>query len=1152
MSRLDLRFLGSRSLILNSDLIKITADTQWALLAWIGMQADATHSRDVVTTLLWPEHSEVKARANMRKTLSRLRKLLPEHLHTTRTTVELEGNWSVDVVQFEQAIATSDFAQAVRLYNGDFLTELGLNSAEFQEWALLKREYLRREYTQALAQLTTSAIDRADYSTAYQHAWKRTEIDRFDEPAHCHVMLALAHLNRKHDALAQYDRLRQLLAGELGIAPAAQTTALYEKIKRESARSISVAQPKQHVAQHNLPIQHTPFVGRKTELRHLAERLHQPSCHLLTLLGMGGIGKTRLALELARQQLDSFPDGVWFVPLANIPNTGDVDAALVNTIANAVGIEFTLKITTNEQRRVHLLTRLKSMSCLLLLDNMEHLVEHVGLLVSILAVAPAVKLLVTTREPLNLRAEWSITLDGLPFPDEADDMADNGQAFDAVALFNVVAERVSMVQPTQGAVARITQLVMGMPLAIELAASWITTFSAQAIAQRIEQDANFLRAKWRDTPSRHRSLRAVFDTTLALLTTEEHDIFIALGVFKGGFTSDAATRVVGASPNILRSLADRALIRQFDTDRFVIHPLIGQFLAEKSAESPTYPAFEQAHAGHYLQWITSTHGQLSPDRNDPHAKTLRLEQDNCRQAWHTALARGAFELLSDAIKPAYQLGFLAETWRLLDEWFANTIDVLEARATRSKLEQTLLIRSIYGQARMYKMRAELDIAVARALAALALAQQLDDREIEVECRVVLGGIYIRQHALDSAETVLLTALDLCATVSDTRLKADTHHEVGQMYMHSGRYPQAIEQTAEAHALYTRLNDPAGISITANTLGGCNSNLGDYAQAQIWYTKALADIETITMATAPTYGNYGLTLFMLDEHAQAIDVFKTCQTVFQQGGDLLGMTWAMSCQASSLVSLGGFWEAHLMSKEALAICKQINAESNQGLFSLRLGADYWHMGQFEQAKAHLELAISISRARGYQIVLAQALAYSAHVSAEMGDLEVGLAQAREALDTARQMAYPFIIGLSLSTLGQLLLQANVQDEALEALQEASTILTAEKKLHWMEADACLAKIYASQGDQQRALDIVDKLLDQIDGRFFFKVTSPIQLFDACHQVLQHAQDPRAAALRDLAMRQINFIADQITDAHLRDSYLHNTAAQRRLLSTNHTI
>lgn len=299
--------------------------------------------------------------------------------------------------------------------------------------------------------------------------------------------------------------------------------------------------------------------------------LCDPQCLLLTIVGPGGIGKTRLAIEVANQYKERFPDGVWFVPLAALNSP----ALLVPAIASA--LHFRFQDPTDPQ--MQLLRYLCAKKLLLILDNAEHLLDGVGLFTEILKYCPQVKLLVTSRERINLLSEWVFEVQGLPVP--ASDREEQFASYSAVALFVQSARRVragfELREEDRHYVLKICQILEGTPHGIELAAAWVELLSCEEIAIEIEHNIDFLSVSMRDLPERHRSIRAVFDHSWKMLTVDEQQVMCQLSIFQGGFQRQAAEQVAGASLSILSALVNRTLLRRVAPGRYDIHELIRKY-----------------------------------------------------------------------------------------------------------------------------------------------------------------------------------------------------------------------------------------------------------------------------------------------------------------------------------------------------------------------------------------------------------------------------------------------------------------------------------------------------------------------------------------------------------------------------------------------
>ncbi|MGE5249385.1 MAG: ATP-binding protein, partial [Bacteroidota bacterium] len=438
----------------------------------------------------------------------------------------------------------------------------------------------------------------------------------------------------------------------------------------------------------DLPIFPTPLVGRGHEMEQLTQLLREPQCRLLTLVGPGGIGKTRLAVEAACSLQDCFADGLYFVPLASVASIN----AAISTAANAIHFGF----HGPDDPKLQLLNYLQKKEMLLIVDNIEHLLagdpdqETVAeLLVEVLHQTAHVKLLATSRECLALEEEWVFEVQGLPVPESVD--AEAGLQNTSVELFLQRARRAHVgFDPAPEdfpAILRTCQLADGMPLAIELAAAWTRVLSCGEIAAELEHGMDFLRTGARDIPARHRSMPAVFEQSWKLLTEEERGVLLQLSVFRGGFSREAAEQVAAAALAVLSALVTKSLVRRSGAGRYDLHELIRQFAASKLAEDPgEMRDAQERHSLHYLSLLERQGVRLETAQQKEAVAELIRDMDNIRAAWDWSIASREFVRLYRVSVRLMHLFEVKDWFKEGETTFRKTVDSLRAALQGSEAD----------------------------------------------------------------------------------------------------------------------------------------------------------------------------------------------------------------------------------------------------------------------------------------------------------------------------------------------------------------------------------------------------------------------------------------------------------------------------------
>ncbi|MFZ6031156.1 MAG: AfsR/SARP family transcriptional regulator [Chloroflexota bacterium] len=844
------------------------SDKVRALLAYLALEADRPHRRESLAGLLWPESSDQVARDNLRLALLRLRRALGEDsdssascLLVTAQTIQFntQHRHTLDVSTFQELLAacethahrqsqacascTRRLAQAAGLYRGPLLEGFFLDSQPFEEWLLVRRETLHVQMVAALHDLATYHERRRAYTEAERYARWLLALDPWQEQAHCQLMRILVHIGQRSTALAQYETCRRLLAAALDTQPCDDTRALYAKI--EAGLPIEPAAPSPGDAgtpglpgaTKGLPGPLPPFIGRAAEVSQINDRLEDLNCRLLTIVGPGGIGKTRLALQAATEQAaaGTFAHGVHFIPVDGISSPG----LLAPAVAVALGFSFSRQDASLAQ----LIGYLRSKNILLVLDSFEHLLrsecrsESRQVVYELLRHTSQLTLLVTSRERLDLQSEVLLRLDGMP------------QA-EAVALFE---ERARRVQPEFGLApdtrlpaTQICRMLQGMPLAIELAAAWVRVLPCQEIARQIEDNLSVLTTTQQDVPERQRSLRATFDRSWELLSDGERQLFSSLAVFCGRFSLPAAGAVAGADLTRLAALVDRSLVRFHTSGDYELHQLLAQYAREKLRQvEAAYEAACDRHCRYYASLLQQNVAGLQGACTDPPSQAgqalvlaeIERQIDQLRAAWDWATRRQNDAQIGQMAAGLFHFYDMRSFFQEGAEAFARAAAALAHQPGRPAV---LVYAQVLARQGWFDFHTgQHTLAVERLRDALNLSRQHQDLPEIVFCLNYLGAIERHRGNFSEARTCLQESLRLAAGTDEQRFNESIARNIlGQVAYMEGRYSEARDLCHQGLTLKRAIGDRWGMVFSLTYLGLVAEALQEHSAAEKYFTESL--------------------------------------------------------------------------------------------------------------------------------------------------------------------------------------------------------------------------------------------------------------------------------------------------------------------------
>ena len=687
-----------------------------------------------------------------------------------------------------------------------------------------------------------------------------------------------------------------------------------------------------------LPTPSAPLVGRQDELAlaelHLADR----HCRILTLFGIGGTGKTRLAIEIARQQAlqGRYPDGVRFVALEAL----DDPASLPTALAAALG----LTLHGDDDVMTQLFRAVGERSMLLVLDNFEHLMDGAGVASELARACPNATLLVTSRERLNLEEEWVLPLGGLAVP-PADPAAEPGQALDypAVSLFVQRARRAdirfALADEDVPHVCEVCRLVQGLPLGVELAAAWVRSVRCQEIAHELRSNLDFLESGSRNVSARHRSLRAAFEYSLALLTAEQQQLLEALSVFRGGFTKEAARAVTGARVQDLVALADKSLLAVSVLGRYHVHPLLHQFTAERLGEHPDQLArLRDAHGRYYHQLLRDREEDLGGARHSDAYEALVPDEANLRSAWSWAVEGPHVQMLVASAVPLEALFDVKGRHLEAATLFGEAVDGIgEADPSR---HEALGVLSIH-QAWAYFSLGRLPSARAAAERGLAWLRPAGEGiKLLKALNTVAATAYGAGEYVD-ARASWTEALALAREIGQARYVGAVLGNLGAVERALGEFEASHEHQTEALVLAREAGDPAGIISALSNLAALAQRTGALAEARAQLEEALQlarDVGYDVMVPTLVHG-LGVVHFKQLEYDQALTRHREALRLAREVGDERRVAYVLTSIAATHLALAQLDEVPGLLGESLGISWS-NQDLPTALQAVRWLA-HWH-------------------------------------------------------------------------------------------------------------------------------------------------------------------------------------------------------------------
>jgi predicted ATPase/DNA-binding SARP family transcriptional activator len=1016
--------------------------------------------REQAIEFLWPRWDPDLGANNLYRTLYALRRTLDEALgegaaeaaFTFKAGVLTLGEsvW-VDVEAFERTVsrtagrtalqardappeeARRDLERALALYGGDLLPD-----ELYADWTLPWRARLRRHYRRACLSLATLYRRSGEFDRAAELLTPLLASEPADEPVHRELMRIYALAGRRDAALRQYEACVEALEKELGMPPGEQTVALHAAIRSGElapppAREPGVAPPTS-----------APLFGREAELRLIAEHLGYPHCRLLTLTGSGGVGKTRLALHAASNQRPAFEDGVVVVPLASLSGPD----LLVPAIADALSLTF----PAGRSPETHLLAYLRDKRLLLVLDNFEQLSEAAALLPRLLAEAPGVKVLVTSREQLALQQEWVIEVEALSCPEDAG--APDAETYSAVQLFVHTARQLrpgfALSDHNREAMVRVCQLTGGLPLALELAAGWIRTLPVATLADEIAQNPDVLATTMRDVPARHRSLRAVFEESWQQLTAKEQAVFSRLSVFRGSFSRAAAEEVAGATLTVLAALAAKSKLKRTSGERYELHPLLRQFGREKLDARQEGEQVRDSHTRAYIDLLEAMGARLRGGHDREALARIEAEIDDVRAAWRRAVARRDIAAVG---RGAEGLTLFYQIRGRYDE----ALDALNAAITM------------------------VDAAAQETADATTRHREDQRRLVRAKLRARQGSIYFCLHRYREARARLEESLTTFRAAGAEREAGYALNLLGDCATLQGLPGQGKRLYQECLSIHTRSGDLGGIAWARNRLGWVSAQLGEVEEAERYLRQALVQFRELNheRGIVEALSDLGLLAHRHGAYDLAESYYGEALALSREMGYEDGVARLLGELGDVLRDQGRLERARKAVSESLAIYRRLGS-LDQIRAHYRLGQLFTLLEDYVVAERHLRNSLALAREAGSPNALA-------HTTQLLAELALAKGNAREAqhrfaeslaqFESIGDVGDPWGIVASHYGLARAAAALGGLEIAHAHLREAITLAQALPSIpRLLDLLVESAAVLAQAGAQTRALDVVAFTLD----------------------------------------------------------------------------
>lgn len=1113
-------------------------DNARLLFTWLCFHQRQAVRRETLTGLFWPDRPQAAAQNTLRVTLSRIRRALGKAsslLYTSAQTVTLNVPpvWQVDALQFEQIVTTihshnhrsilgcrhcQELLQtAETLYQGEFIAGFTPESEPLFDWYTRQREYFHRSFLSVLAQLGEYALRAHDWHSVLTYATRQLEAEPWHESAHRQLMLALARQGQRASALAQYQNCCKILQQELGVEPEPVTQELAVAIREGGLPDDPSYLTSRRQA---MALDQLPLVGREQEIQTLTDLINRPDLQLITVVGEGGVGKTRLAIRAAQLMRFAFPDGVCYIFLhpedGFAANIGLLTLNPVQYLAHCIATTCEIALNERQSTEAQVIAALQNRACLLVFDSFEHVVTASLFLKELLSAATQCVALVTSRQRLYLRQEHVLHLAPLSTTSTAQQVSPGAR------MFVELARRQGMTFTTADEYCDIDQVcsaLSGLPLGIELAVACLNSMNLTTLRQTVFRSVKSLNSPILDVPGRHRSLQAVFESTWNSLSEASRQALAMLSVVNAACPLAAALAIT-ESEQALAELIELSLVHHLAEDRIWLHEYVRQFASEKLAQDFDHANFREVayrrHAHWFLRWLTSSRSDLRGPQSFEIRENLAANLIDIEAAWHWALVHAEWDLVANAALAYEDLYRLMGRFVAGVERFQQSLAYVTNPITSSakRLRASLLS----GYVSLQRLRSGHQHVFSVTAEALALAEQLADPLLQAMIKCQSGMLNTLAGDHEQGQQEFLQALALLngpnGTFHDTDallIIATCLRSLSEIDLRLGNLEAATDFAQRAMAVCQQTHDHLAIARCFETLSNVVSAQGKLEESDHYLR-------------------------------QALDIYQRLRVTYQK-------TRVLDLLAQNADARGDYALAQRYYFQGLALARESGDRDAEIIARINLGISADFMGNYDQALEHTRLALALSELvsdRRHRTTITANLSLYAHHN-QRHNLALSYAQAT--IEQAQRSGLRELEGYGYDFQGHALLALHHLDEAELSYQKALHIRQQfNNPALVLESQAGLTRVALARHDTtealRRALPIVDHLLA---GGHLNGAEETLRIYWTVYQALMLNADARASAILALGYHLIQERAGRLSDPRQRSIYL-NIDVHRQIVAT----